>query len=82
MQSFQPWSADEPNGEARENCAEVYTLSKTWKDTSCSNSHCPVCNIPSNLKLVIRGMYLLYFQNIFQLLQFTLRLNQAIGSTQ
>ena len=37
MQSFQPWSEDEPNGEALENCAELYTLSKTWKDTMIMN---------------------------------------------
>ena len=56
METFQPWSSGEPNGDERENCGRINYGLNAWEDASCSNQHCIVCVYPLHITYNVRGL--------------------------
>ena len=56
METFQPWNIGEPNGEERENCGVISSSTNLWEDWPCSSQHCIICDAPSYITYVLRGL--------------------------
>ena len=57
-QTFQPWTLGQPDGSAAENCAAI--AKKGWSDKPCSDLQCAICDKPTNLSFLLRGIYILH----------------------
>ena len=56
MEAFQPWSRSEPNGKERENCGVINSNINEWEDWQCSSHTCIICDSPSHITYVLRGL--------------------------
>ena len=55
LEIFQPWGSGEPNGNERENCG-VINSDNEWEDWPCSSQHCIICESPSHINYIVRGL--------------------------
>ena len=53
-QTFQPWTLGQPDGSAAENCAAI--AKNGWSDKPCSDLQCAICDKPTNLSFLLRGI--------------------------
>ena len=56
METFQPWSSGQPNGQEIENCGVISSDTNEWESWSCLSQHCIICDAPSHITYVLRGL--------------------------
>ena len=56
LETFQPWSIGQPNGKEIENCGVINSDINEWEDWPCSSHHCIICDSPSHITYVLRGL--------------------------
>ena len=56
LETFQPWDSGEPNGNKRENCGVINSKTNRWEDWPCSSQHCIICECPSHINYIVRGL--------------------------
>jgi len=49
------WETGQPNGGTLENCVRTY-IDRRWRDQSCDESFCAVCEFPTRMNLTMRGL--------------------------
>ena len=59
----------QPNGEAMQNCGNLYLDSKKWNDYYCdSTKNCAICNKPLNIRFTLRGIFELFLTAVLRYL--------------